>query len=90
MSGTVFLTLYSLPIFFGQLEPTLETEHFYIVGVNSIRRRYHTRGHISIEQIQTTYERLQQGPADKIKLVVFHQPFIPHLMMHMVLKIVLY
>lgn len=61
--------------FFGQLEPTLETEHFYIVGVNSIRRRYHTRGHISIEQIQTTYERLQQGPANKIKLVVFHQPF---------------
>ena len=58
--------------------------------MNSIRRRYHTRGHISIEQIQTTYERLQQGPADKIKLVVFHQPFIPHLMMHMVLKIVLY
>ena len=43
--------------------------------MNSIRRRYHTRGHISIEQIQTTYERLQQGPADKIKLVVFHQPF---------------
>lgn len=61
--------------FFGQLEPTLETEHFYIVGVNSIRRRYHTRGHISIEQIQNTYERLKQGPAHKLKLVVFHQPF---------------
>lgn len=65
MSGIVFFTIYSLSIFFGQLEPTLETENFYIVGVNSIRRRYHTRGHISIEQIQMTYERLQRAP--KIK-----------------------
>ena len=56
-----FFSIYSLSIFFGELEPTLETEHFYIVGVNSIRRRYHTRGHISIEQIQDTYGRLQKG-----------------------------
>ena len=59
-----FLHLSVIDIF-GELEPTLETEHFYIVGVNSIRRRYHTRGHISIEQIQATYERLDRGP--KIK-----------------------
>ena len=70
-----FFSIYPLSIFFGELEPTLETEHFYIVGVNSIRRRYHTRGHISIEQIQATYERLDRGPKNKIKLVVFHQPF---------------
>ncbi len=54
MSGTVFFLHYRYRYFFGELEPTLETEHFYIVGVNSIRRRYHTRGHISIEQIQDT------------------------------------
>lgn len=61
--------------FFGRLETTLETEHFYIVGMNSIRRRYHTRGHISLEQIHETYEKLNNAPANKIKLVVFHQPF---------------
>ncbi len=62
--------------FFGQLEPTLETEHFYIVGVNSIRRRYHTRGHISIEQIQTTYERLQQAPENKNQISCFPSAFL--------------
>jgi hypothetical protein len=31
-------------LFFGELEPVLETEHFYLIGVNSIRRRYHTKG----------------------------------------------
>ncbi|MCH7390324.1 metallophosphoesterase family protein [Acinetobacter dispersus] len=61
--------------FFGRLETTLETEHFYIVGMNSIRRRYHTRGHISLEQIHEAYEQLKKAPSHKIKLVVFHQPF---------------
>lgn len=66
--------------FFGRLETTLETAHFYIVGMNSIRRRYHTRGHISLDQIHETYEKLNHAPANKIKLVVFHQPFytFPH------------
>ena len=45
------------------------------MGVNSIRRRYHTRGHISMEQIHETYEKLNNVPSNKIKLVVFHQPF---------------
>lgn len=61
--------------FFGRLETTLETENFYVVGMNSIRRRYHTRGHISLEQIHETYEKLKQAPSNKTKLVVFHQPF---------------
>ncbi|MEF9958078.1 MAG: metallophosphoesterase family protein [Acinetobacter sp.] len=60
---------------FGRLEQTLETEHFYVVGLNSIRRRYHTRGHISLEQIHKTYSQLKNAPSHKIKLVVFHQPF---------------
>ncbi|EPG40870.1 metallophosphoesterase family protein [Acinetobacter colistiniresistens] len=61
--------------FFGRLETTLETEHFYIVGMNSIRRRYHTRGHISLEQIHETDEKLNNAPPNKLKLVTFHQPF---------------
>jgi len=62
-------------LFFGHMETTLETEHFYIIGVNSIRRRYHTRGHISLEQIQQIDQSLMIAPADKIKLIVVHQPF---------------
>lgn len=66
-------SLYKL--FFGEPEQTLETEHFFIIGVNSIRRRYHTRGYISLEQIQLTNEILKQAPQNKLKLVALHQPF---------------
>ena len=62
-------------LFFGGMENTLETEHFYVIGVNSIRRRYHTRGHISLNQIQEIDLKLQQAPAHKIKLIAAHQPF---------------
>ncbi|TCB47457.1 3',5'-cyclic-nucleotide phosphodiesterase [Acinetobacter terrestris] len=62
-------------LFFGNMETTLETAHFYIIGVNSIRRRYHTRGHISLEQIQQIDQSLMIAPEDKIKLIVAHQPF---------------
>ena len=62
-------------LFFGNMEMTLETEHFYVIGVNSIRRRYHTRGHISLEQVQQIDQILKQAPADKIKIIAAHQPF---------------
>ncbi|WP_166170314.1 metallophosphoesterase [Acinetobacter sp. SA01] len=62
-------------IFFGHMETVLETKHFYLIGVNSIRRRYHTRGHISLEQIQQIDHRLMMAPKRKIKLIVAHQPF---------------
>jgi len=62
-------------IFFGHMETVLETKHFYLIGVNSIRRRYHTRGHISLEQIQKIDQRLMMAPRHKIKLIVAHQPF---------------
>lgn len=62
-------------LFFGSLENTLITEHFYLIGMNSIRRRYHTRGHISIEQIQHVDDVLQKAPVNKLKIIVSHQPF---------------
>lgn len=62
-------------LFFGNMETTLETEHFFIVGVNSIRRRYHTRGHISLQQIAKIDHILQAAPAHKMKLIAAHQPF---------------
>ncbi|MFT4020623.1 MAG: metallophosphoesterase [Acinetobacter sp.] len=61
--------------FFGALEGILETEHFYLIGVNSIRRRHHTKGHISLAQIQYVDECLQHAPPHKLKIVVVHQPF---------------
>lgn len=62
-------------LFFGQLENVLQTEHFYIVGINTIRRRHHTQGSISMQQIQQVDAALRQAPAHKLKLVVAHQPF---------------
>lgn len=62
-------------LFFGHTETVLETEHFYILGLNSIRRRYHTRGHISLEQIHETDEKLLQAPKHKLKIIAAHQPF---------------
>lgn len=62
-------------LFFGSLERTLFTEHFYLIGMNSIRRRYHTRGHISFEQIQNVNQLLANAPKNKLKIIVSHQPF---------------
>lgn len=62
-------------IFFGELEPVFETENFYLIGVNSIRRRYHTKGHLSLEQIQRIDMKLAQAPVSKLKIIVSHQPF---------------
>ena len=66
-------TMYQL--FFGSLEQTLLTKHFYLIGMNSIRRRYHTRGAISLEQIENVNEILESAPTDKLKIIVSHQPF---------------
>lgn len=60
---------------FGVIEPTLETEHFYLVGVNSITRHHHTQGSISPLQIWQTTERLKHAPTGKHRVVVSHQPF---------------
>lgn len=62
-------------LFFGKMESVLETAHFYMVGLNTIRVRHHTRGSISNDQIQATQSLLEQAPADKIKLIIAHQPF---------------
>ena len=80
-------SIYPLSIIFGELEPVLETEHFYLIGVNSIRRRYHTKGHLSLEQIQRIDLKLQQAPASKIKIIVSHQPFMCHFRIGEVLRI---
>lgn len=62
--------------YFGEPEPILETTHFYIVGVNSIVPQHHTKGSISLQQINRVAGLLRQAPAHKCKIVVTHQPFM--------------
>ncbi|MBF7687035.1 metallophosphoesterase family protein [Acinetobacter rathckeae] len=61
--------------FFGPAEQVLETKNFYLMGLNSIRRRHHTKGDISFAQIEQMNHKLKKAPANKLKLVVVHQPF---------------
>lgn len=61
--------------YFGELEPILETQNFYLIGVNSVTRHHHTQGSISNLQIWQTGERLRHAPVDKMKLIISHQPF---------------
>jgi len=71
-----FLTPFmSYQAFFSAPERELESEHFYVIGVNSVRRRYHTRGHISLTQIQQIQQKLSEAPANLLKIIVTHQPF---------------
>ncbi len=62
-------------LFFGKPESVLQTEHFYIIGVNSIRPRHHTKGYISTAQILQVTAHLKQAPAHLQKFVAIHQPF---------------
>lgn len=61
--------------YIGELEPVLETENFYLIGVNSVTRHHHTQGSISNLQILKAGERLRHAPSQKTKLIVSHQPF---------------
>lgn len=61
--------------YFGELEPILETQNFYLIGVNSVTRHHHTKGSISNLQIWQAGERLRHAPSHKTKLIVSHQPF---------------
>lgn len=62
-------------LFFGATENVIQTSHFYIVGVNSIRPKHHTKGYISKKQIAEVTELLAKAPAHLLKYVAIHQPF---------------
>lgn len=62
-------------LFFGVTEKEICTEHFYVIGVNSIRPRHHTKGYVSSRQIFEVCKKLEQAPTHLIKLVAVHQPF---------------
>ncbi|SEL19716.1 metallophosphoesterase family protein [Acinetobacter sp. DSM 11652] len=62
-------------LFFGEMEQTLETEHFYIIGINTIHPKYHTKGRITEFQIQEIDQKMKLAPQDKLKILLTHQPF---------------
>lgn len=62
-------------LFFGALEQQLETDHFYIIGLNSIRPRFHSKGAVSHQQIAQISTLLRAAPQDKKIIIVSHQPF---------------
>jgi 3',5'-cyclic AMP phosphodiesterase CpdA len=61
---------------FGSLEPQVETEHFFVIGLNTIKSHHHTKGSISLRQIEHVAQQLRQAPVHKHKIVVSHQPFM--------------
>lgn len=71
----IFRPFHYYQLFFGALEQSLETQHFHLIGVNTIRPRYHTKAEISEQQVALVQQQLQQSPQDKLTLLVSHQPF---------------
>lgn len=62
--------------YFGNPEQTLETTHFYLIGVNAVTRHHHTQGSLSPLQIWQVGERIRTGQATgKRVLVLSHQPY---------------
>ena len=61
---------------FGTLAPVHETEHFFVVGLNTITSHHHTKGSISPKQIERVGQLLEAAPKHKYKIVVTHQPFM--------------
>lgn len=56
------------------LEPRLECEGFTVIGVNTTRASRHKDGEVSGEQIERIAHELRAAPADRVRIVVTHQP----------------
>ncbi|HEY5807726.1 MAG TPA: metallophosphoesterase [Povalibacter sp.] len=57
-----------------ELEPYYESREFLVIGVNTTRPHRHVDGEISDEQVRRVAGQLAAGPADRICIVVTHQP----------------
>lgn len=71
----IFRPFHYYQLFFGELEPSLETKHFHLIGLNTIRPRYHTKAEISEHQVLQVQQHLKQASQDKLRVLVSHQPF---------------
>jgi 3',5'-cyclic AMP phosphodiesterase CpdA len=60
--------------FGAELEPTYESEHLFVIGVNTTRAYRHKHGEVSPEQIERVARCLQASPPGKLRIVVTHHP----------------
>ncbi|AEG92822.1 metallophosphoesterase family protein [Ramlibacter tataouinensis] len=56
------------------LEPTLETDDFLVVGVNTTRAHRHKNGEVSAAQVDRVARRLSAARPWQLRIVVTHQP----------------
>jgi len=63
-----------LEAFGPQLEPTLETDDFLVIGVNTTRAWRHKNGEVSPEQVRRVADRLHRARPRQLRIVVTHQP----------------
>ncbi len=63
-----------LAAFGPQLEPTLATDDFFIVGVNTTRPARHKNGEVSPEQVAHVEATLKRAGGRQLRIVVTHQP----------------
>jgi 3',5'-cyclic AMP phosphodiesterase CpdA len=63
-----------LHAFGPRLEPTLETDDFLVIGVNTTRATRHKNGEVSAEQVQRVGRQLEGARGRQLRIVVTHQP----------------
>lgn len=63
-----------LQAFGPRLEPTLETDAFLVLGVNTTRAARHKDGEVSPEQIDRVCRQLERARPGQLRVVVTHQP----------------
>ena len=63
-----------LAAFGPRLEPTLATDDFFVVGVNTTRAARHKNGEVSAEQVRRVARELQAARPGQLRVVVTHQP----------------
>lgn len=63
-----------LEAFGPKLDPTLETDDFLVIGVNTTRVSRHKNGEVSEEQVRRVAAQLQKARPRQLRIVVTHQP----------------
>jgi 3',5'-cyclic AMP phosphodiesterase CpdA len=63
-----------LQAFGPRLDPTLETDDFLVIGVNTTRAARHKNGEVSPDQVHRVARQLQAARSGQLRIVVTHQP----------------
>src|SRR3954469_8787410 len=61
----------------SDLRPSYRDDELFVLGVNSARSFTHKSGWISTEQLLDLTQRACEVPANVVKVVVTHHPFVP-------------